>query len=233
MVNNATDLRLVGVSKRYRDAGRPVLTNLDLEIAAGDYVVVIGRSGSGKSTLLNIMGGLDLPSTGEVWCGDRDLVRLSETERAAYRRRDLGFVFQAFNLVPTLTVLENLRVPAELNRLPRQTALQRCQQLLEDAGLSDCARRFPAELSGGEQQRVAILRAVVHEPSILIADEPTGNLDLETARRSLALLEQHGQQEGRTLIMATHSPEVMGRARRVLAIRDGHLEPADSDELVP
>ena len=233
MVNNATDLRLVGVGKRYRDAGRPVLTEIDLEIPAGDYVVVIGRSGSGKSTLLNIMGGLDLPSSGEVWCGDRDLVRLSETERAAYRRRDLGFVFQAFNLVPTLTVLENLRVPAELNRLSRQTALQRCRQLLDDAGLVECADRFPGELSGGEQQRVAILRAVVHEPSILIADDPTGNLDLETARRSLALLEQHGQQEDRTLIMATHSPEVMGRARRVLASRDGRLEPGDGVEVSP
>lgn len=227
MPGGPTDLRLVGIGKRYDDIGPPVLAGVDLEVPAGDYLVIIGRSGSGKSTLLNIMGGLDLPSRGEVWCGARELVGLSETARAAYRRRDLGFVFQAFNLVPTLTVLENLLLPAELNRLPRRDALRRCRRLLDEAGLAGFAGRFPAELSGGEQQRVAVLRAVVHEPSIVIADEPTGNLDLDTARRTLELLERHGRQPGRTLIMATHSPEVMGRARRVLAIRDGQLDAVD------
>lgn len=220
------DIELRAVTHGYSGSHSPVLAELNLSIPAGDYLVIIGRSGSGKSTLLNLIGALDLPVSGQVLRNGQDLATLGEAGRALYRRRDVGFVFQAFNLLPALTVMENLRVPAQLAGLRSAQALARCGGLLEQAGLSALADRFPDELSGGEQQRIAVLRAVVHEPPIVIADEPTGNLDLETARQTLDLLELHAQAPGRSLIMATHSAEVMGRARRVLSIRAGHVEAA-------
>ncbi|RMF97921.1 MAG: ABC transporter ATP-binding protein [Gammaproteobacteria bacterium] len=215
-----------GVSKHYGNPERPVLRDLNLDIAAGERLVIIGRSGSGKSTLLNLLGALDRPSAGEIRYRGQRLDTLDESRLAAFRRREIGFVFQAFNLVPTLTVLENLLLPAELNGLPRRTAAARCQRLLAEAGLAELAARYPDELAGGEQQRVAVLRAVVHEPSVVIADEPTGNLDLDNARRTLDLLQAHSGDRGRSLVMATHSRQVIGRATRLLEIRDGRLVPA-------
>jgi len=220
------DFRLSGVSKHYGNPERPVLRDLNLDIAAGERLVIIGRSGSGKSTLLNLLGALDRPSAGEIRYRGQRLDTLDESRLAAFRRREIGFVFQAFNLVPTLTVLENLLLPAELNGLPRRTAAARCQRLLAEAGLAELAARYPDELAGGEQQRVAVLRAVVHEPSVVIADEPTGNLDLDNARRTLDLLQAHSGDRGRSLVMATHSRQVIGRATRLLEIRDGRLVPA-------
>lgn len=220
-------LELVDVSKAYTGAaaGPLVLERIRARFSPGDYAVIIGRSGSGKSTLLNLLGGLDLPTSGEVWFDGRSLSRMSEAERSLVRRRDIGFVFQSFNLIPTLTVLENLLVPLQLNGWSWRTGRARSQQLLGAAGLSGCAARFPEELSGGEQQRAAIVRSIVHEPAVVIADEPTGNLDLQTARETLDLLEHFCCTGERTLIMATHSREVMGRASRIIRIRDGHLEP--------
>ncbi len=218
--------RLAGIGKHYGDPKRPVLKDLDLEITAGEQLVIIGRSGSGKSTLLNLLGALDRPSEGQLFYRERSLDRLNESQLALFRRREVGFVFQAFNLVPTLTVLENLLLPAELNGLARAAALARAQALLAEADLAELAPRFGDELSGGEQQRVAVLRAVVHEPSVVIADEPTGNLDLDSARRTLDLLQAHTAARGRSLVMATHSQEVMGRATRLLRISDGRLLPA-------
>ncbi|MGI9330427.1 MAG: ABC transporter ATP-binding protein [Gammaproteobacteria bacterium] len=218
-------LSLREVGMRYPAAGDApaVLRDINLEIPAGDYLVIVGRSGSGKSTLLNLLGCLDQPTEGEVLIGDRVTRTLTETELAGVRRRDIGFVFQSFNLIPTLTVRENLLVPLQLNGADPEAAVERVLGLLAAAGLQDCGARFPEELSGGEQQRVAIMRAIAHEPAVLIADEPTGNLDLPTARLILELLESFGHGQGRTLIMATHSREVMGRAQRVLEISEGRL----------
>ena len=219
------DLELEQVSKAY--GGTPVLNRVNLQLPGGDYVVIVGRSGSGKSTLLNLLGGLDQPSAGRVLCGGLDLGGMNETDRARIRRRDIGFVFQACNLIPTLTVRENLLVPLQLNDRDLVTGARHCDTLLQSAGLGGRADRFPEELSGGEQQRVAVLRAIVHDPGVVIADEPTGNLDLATARETLDLLESFCRAGGRTLIMATHSVEVMGRASRVLGIADGQLQDLD------
>lgn len=225
------NLALRGVHKRYdsRTAGGAVLTGVDLDVAAGDYLVIIGRSGSGKSTLLNLLGGLDRPTQGQVLLDGHDLARISERELSELRRVRIGFVFQAFNLIPTLSIAENLLVPLQLNGKPRRVAAARVASLLERAGMAGLDRRFPEELSGGEQQRVAVLRAIVHEPDVVIADEPTGNLDLKTAQQTLELLESFAGSAGRSLIMATHSREVMGRARRVVEMQSGQLrevEPA-------
>lgn len=228
MRRDGLELCLRNVGMRYGTAARPVpvLQDVNLQVPAGDYLVIIGRSGSGKSTLLNLLGCLDRPTAGEVMLDGRSLAAMGERELAAIRRRRIGFVFQTCNLIPTLTVLENLLVPLQLVRTERREALKRVAELVVDAGLAGCERRFPEELSGGEQQRVAIIRAIAHRPSVVIADEPTGNLDLQTAGRTLELLESVGTANGRSLIMATHSPEVMGRASRILEIRDARLHPA-------
>jgi putative ABC transport system ATP-binding protein len=215
------------VSKRYGDL--VVLDHTDLTIARGEFVVVIGRSGSGKSTLLRLIGGLESPDAGVVCVVGNDLGALKEADRALLRRSSLGFVFQFFNLIPTLTVAENVELPLALNGVARGAAQQRSRELLAELGVERCAQRFPDELSGGEQQRVAIARAVVHEPKVVLADEPTGNLDLDTAGHVLELLETSCRRRQATLIMATHSREVAGRADRVVAIRNSAVvveEPA-------
>ncbi|UCG72221.1 MAG: ABC transporter ATP-binding protein [Chromatiales bacterium] len=230
MTRRGVDLALRAVSKRYSGGAGTgiVLDDIDLRVSAGDYVVVIGRSGSGKSTLLNLLGGLDRPSSGAVLVDERNLGAMSERELATLRRCQIGFVFQAFNLIPTLTVEENLLVPLQLNGVDRRAASARVGRVLHDAGMAGLQARFPEELSGGEQQRVAVLRAIVHEPDVVIADEPTGNLDLATARQTLELLESFAGKADRSLVMATHSQEVMGRARRVLEIRAGRLYEVDT-----
>lgn len=225
VTGRGVDLALEKVRKQYgaESGGGVVLDKVSLQISPGDYVVIVGRSGSGKSTLLNLLGGLDCPSSGEVRVDGRNLGALSERELAALRRRRIGFVFQAFNLIPTLTVEENLLVPLQLNGVDRRTAAERARHVLHAAGIGALQARFPEELSGGEQQRVAVLRAIVHEPDVVIADEPTGNLDLTTARQTLELLETFAGRAGRSLVMATHSQEVIGRARRIVEIRAGRL----------
>ena len=215
-------IRLVDVSKAY--GSNFVIENISLEVAPGEFLVIVGRSGSGKSTLLNLVGGLDRPSSGEVLVSGRSLTELDELELSHLRRERLGFVFQFFNLIPTLTVAENIRLPLALNNVSKTDAVTRAAGLLDELGLADCGERFPEELSGGEQQRVAIARAVAHEPAIVLADEPTGNLDLETARGVLGLLDETCRRRGATLMMATHSREMVGLADRVLTIRSGRLE---------
>ena len=200
-----------------------VLDNIDATIRRGEFVVVVGRSGSGKSTLLNLIGCVDVPSAGEVYIDGVALTGLDETARALLRRRRIGFIFQFFNLIPTLTVAENLLLPLELNGIRGATATSRVEQLCAEVSLGGYETRFPEELSGGEQQRVAIARALVHEPDIVLADEPTGNLDLETATDVIRLLDRLCRETGKTLIMATHSREVIGRADRVLTIRSARL----------
>jgi putative ABC transport system ATP-binding protein len=215
------DVRLLGVTKSYN--GHAVLEAIDFEVEHGQFVVVLGRSGTGKSTLLNLIGCLDDASQGEIQLLGTSIERLDETQRAGLRARKLGFVFQFFNLIPTLTARENIELPLAINRVSKPDLRARSRELLSELGLEHCANRFPDELSGGEQQRVAIARAIAHEPAIVLADEPTGNLDLETGRTVLDLLEQLCRSRGTTLIMATHSDEVLGRANRVVTINNARL----------
>jgi putative ABC transport system ATP-binding protein len=219
-------VELRDIAKSYTEAGieRSVLREVNLGIDAGDFVVLLGRSGSGKSTLLNLISGIDQPSSGQIYFRGQDLQGMSETARTLLRRREIGFVFQAYNLIPTLTVLENLRLPLELNGLADTGG---CLALLERLGLADRQHAYPDRLSGGEQQRVAIARAMVHGPALILADEPTGNLDIDTGREVLRLLDDLIKASGKTLIMATHSREVIGLANRLLTIRHDRIVELD------
>jgi putative ABC transport system ATP-binding protein len=219
----AVELRKV--SKSYREAGveRVVLRDVSVTIASGEIAVLVGRSGSGKSTLLNVIAGIDRPSAGTVLVDGTDLTALDEQARTRFRRRHIGFVFQFFNLIPLLTVEENLLLPLELNGRADPAGVARARALLERVGLGGRGDSFPDRLSGGEQQRVAIARALVHEPALVLADEPTGNLDAETAAGVLELLDTLAREAGRTVLMVTHSREVVGVADRIFTIQRGAL----------
>ena len=222
-------IELRQLSKAYESRGRPraVLNGVDALIYHGEFVVLVGRSGSGKSTLLNLIGGLDRASSGDVLVDGQPLSELDEDALSRLRRHKVGYVFQFFNLVPTLTVEENLLLPLELTGVAAAEAAGRVSEWLAAVGLADRGPDYPDELSGGQQQRIALARALVHRPGLLLADEPTGNLDLTTAREVLRLLDDLCRRTGTTLVMATHSPEVIGMADRVLTIRDGSLGPLD------
>ena len=222
-------VRLDRVSKDYREGedSRHVLRETSAEFAEGEVVAVRGRSGSGKSTLLNLVAGIDLPTAGEVWVAGTCLSRLPADERTLFRRDHLGFVFQFFNLIPTLTVLENVQLPAELaGRTPAEAAAK-ARGLLGEVGLEGREATFPDRLSGGEQQRVAIARALVQDPRLVLADEPTGNLDDATGRAVMDLLDRVTRGAGRTLVLVTHSAQVAARADRAFAIEDGRVVPLD------
>ncbi len=218
-------IQLRNLSKSYREGEteRLIFSNLQTEILAGEFVVLLGRSGSGKSTLLNLISGIDLPSAGEVVIGGTNLTRLSEHRRTLFRRQHIGFVFQFYNLIPTLTVMENLLLPLELTGAVGEGEKSRALKLLEQVGLSKRGDSYPERLSGGEQQRVAIARALVHRPQVLLADEPTGNLDAETGALVLALLGRLAREAEMTTLMVTHSLEVAKLADRVLTIDSGRL----------
>ncbi len=218
-------VELRGVRKAYRegDRERVVFDGLEARIERGRVTVLLGRSGTGKSTLLNLVSGIDLPDAGRVIVDGRSLTELNERERTLYRRRHIGFVFQFFNLIPTLTVRENLRLPLELNGVRGARAEAAVAAGLEQVGLADRGESFPDQLSGGEQQRVAIARALVHDPPLILADEPTGNLDDETGRGVLDLLARLTHGTGRTLVMVTHSSEAEAYADRCLVLADGRL----------
>jgi putative ABC transport system ATP-binding protein len=211
------------VSKSYSEGRdeRHVLREAELAVAEGELVAIRGRSGSGKSTVLNLVAGIDRPSGGEVYFGGQALGALSARERTLLRRDQMGFVFQFFNLIPTLSVLENVLLPAEL--AGQQGARPHAVLLLAEVGLADRAGAFPDRLSGGEQQRVAIARALVRDPRLVLADEPTGNLDDATGAAVMTLLDSLTRRAGRTLLLATHSREVAALADRVLTIEDGRL----------
>jgi putative ABC transport system ATP-binding protein len=205
------------------DQLHPVLNHLNAEIFRGETIALRGRSGSGKSTLLNLISGIDAPDEGQIQIAGSDITAMSERERTLFRRRHIGFVYQFFNLVPTLNVEDNVKLVLELNKIPAPEATQRVNDLLTAVDLFDRKLSYPDVLSGGEQQRVAIARALAHRPYLLLADEPTGNLDDTTARSVFGLLDKLVQQVGGTMIVATHSVEVAGFCDRVLELRDGVL----------
>jgi putative ABC transport system ATP-binding protein len=218
-------IRIRQLRKTYRegDATRCIFEHLDLDIRQGEFVALLGRSGSGKSTLLNLVSGIDLPDAGEVWVNGRTVNTLDEQERTRFRRRQVGFVFQFFNLIPTLTVEENLLLPLELNGLNSADQHQQALLMLEQVGLGGRRASFPEQLSGGEQQRLACVRALAHQPLLLLADEPTGNLDAETGAQVLALLLKLHRLAGSTVLMVTHNREVAEQADRLLYLEAGRV----------
>jgi putative ABC transport system ATP-binding protein len=218
-------IRLANLSKAYQegDRRRVVLQDASVEFARGEFVALLGRSGSGKSTQLNLLSGIDRPDGGQVWIGGQELTAMSERDRTLFRRRHIGFVFQFFNLIPTLTVVENVALPRELNGASPRNAREDAERLLDAVGLLDRAGAYPDKLSGGEQQRIAIARALVHDPQLVLADEPTGNLDENTGESVLALLDRLTRQAGKNLLMVTHSAESAGWADRVFHLHNGKL----------
>ena len=219
-----TALSAKGLAKTYKGDGVEVLAlrGVDLDVAEGELAALMGPSGCGKSTLLHLLAGLDRPTAGSIELGDARVESLSEAEWAVRRRREIGFVFQFFNLVQTLTVAENVELPARLVGTSRAKARRRREELLDRLGVSVRADSLPSRLSGGQQQRVALARALVNRPRLLLADEPTGNLDSENAREVVALL-RGLVSEGQTVVLATHDPRVAASADRVLQLRDGLL----------
>ncbi len=214
-------IELRGVSKTVESGGRPltILHSLDLSSPSGRFMAVVGPSGSGKSTLLGLLAGLDAPSTGEILVDGTDITRLSEDDLARLRGEKIGFVFQFFHLVPSLTAFENILVPMEIAK--RRDAVARARQLLEEVGLSDRGHHYPSQLSGGEQQRVAIARALANDPPIVLADEPTGNLDSTTGRHIMQLLLDVHRARQTTLVLVTHDAELAALADTRLSLRDG------------
>jgi putative ABC transport system ATP-binding protein len=223
-MTEALALALDAVCKTY--GSQAVLDRASARIAPGEFVAIIGRSGSGKSTLLKLIGALDVPDSGSIRHGEHELAAMSERELTAFRRRELGFVFQFFNLVPTLSVSENIELPLALNRRPRAVAALRAAELLAALGLEHCARRLPDQLSGGEQQRVAIARALPHAPCLVIADHPPANPSAHTAAVVVDLLVPSGRAPAASLISATPRRAAAAPPDRVLRIVGGRLEPA-------
>jgi len=217
-------LKVRHLARRFGDT--LVLDGLDLDLAPGECVALVGRSGAGKSTLLHLVAGIDRADGGEIRFDDTRLDALDEAARTHFRRRHLGLVFQSWNLVPSLSALDNLCLPLELIGIGGTDAKRRAQALLDQLGLGELAKRFPDELSGGQQQRVAVARALVHGPSVLLADEPTGSLDAESAGAVMRLLIGACREAGASLLLVTHAAEVMGQADRLLRMQDGRLVPA-------
>lgn len=218
-------IELRNVSKSYLTDGGEVraLQGINLIIDSGELILLSGKSGCGKTTLLNMIGGLDQPTTGEVIVGDRNIVALTENERTLFRRREIGTVFQSFNLIPMLTVEENIALPRLLDGFSKETMTARIETLLQQMGLTHRRKHRPQELSGGEQQRVAIARALINAPKVILADEPTGNLDSQTGLQVLSLLADLNQSQGQTIIMATHSREADALASRIIKLKDGKI----------
>jgi putative ABC transport system ATP-binding protein len=219
-------IEVVDATKIYQQGRRTVhaLRGVSIRIEAGEFVAIMGPSGSGKSTLLHLIGALDTPTSGQVFFGGQELARLSDTDRSLIRRSRVGFVFQFFNLLSTLTAVENVALPLLLAGMPRGKALSHALSTLEPIGLADRADHFPEELSGGEMQRVAIARALVTEPEAVLCDEPTGNLDSVNAQEILALLRSLPDVTRRAVVMVTHDPSAAARADRIIHIHDGLIE---------
>ena len=230
MTRPAVELERISKTYREGDSERAVLREVSVAIEPGEIAVLVGRSGSGKSTLLNLIAGIDRPTSGRVLVDGTDITALDEDARTRFRRRHIGFVFQFFNLIPLLTVEENLLLPLQLHDAADAAGVARALALLDRVGLGGRGASLPERLSGGEQQRVAIARALVHDPALILADEPTGTLDAETATGVLELLDALARESGKTVVMVTHSREVVGVADRIFATERGRLveQPAPS-----
>lgn len=218
-------IELKGVSKSYPSEVGEVraLQGINLAFESGELVILSGKSGCGKTTLLNMMGGLDQPTSGEVWVRGRNIVAFTEKERTLYRRREVGTIFQSFNLIPMLTVEENIALPRWLDGFSQEEMRLKIETLLQQVELTSRRRHRPHELSGGEQQRVAIARALINAPEVVLADEPTGNLDSQTGLQVLSVLAELNRKQGLTIIIATHSREADSLAHRIIKLKDGRI----------
>jgi putative ABC transport system ATP-binding protein len=220
-------IELQQVAKTVQSGGRPltILHPLDLVVPKAQFLAITGPSGSGKSTLLGLIAGLDAPTAGRILIGERDITRLNEDDLARLRSATIGFVFQFFHLIPSLTAVENVMVPMEI--AGRTDAAARANALLAEVGLTERGHHYPSQLSGGEQQRVALARALSNDPPILLADEPTGNLDMANGQHVMELLLEIRASRGATLVLATHDPALASRADRVLGLRGGRVDPVE------
>ncbi len=227
--HDGTLIQCQGLKRLYRLKGETIhaLDGVDFTVAPGEFLAIAGPSGSGKSTLLNLLGALDTPTQGTVELAGQNLGKLSNTEKSKLRCNEIGFIFQAYNLIPVLTVRENVEYVMLLQGVPAQERHRRAAAILEEVGLKGFEDRRPADLSGGQQQRVAVARAIVAEPAIVLADEPTANLDTTTAEGLLDTMEELNREKGVTFLFSTHDTKVMARARRLVKLRDGRIE---SDE---
>jgi putative ABC transport system ATP-binding protein len=223
--NTEPTVRVHNLNRSYRegDSVHTVIKDAGLQILPGECVALLGRSGSGKSTLLNLIAGIDRPDSGDVLITGHSINTFKEPALTLFRRRHIGFVYQFFNLIPTLTCAENIALPLELNARPRDAVVTQTEQMLDAVGLQPRAAAFPDQLSGGEQQRVAIARALVHRPALLLADEPTGNLDQAAGEQVLELMMSLAREEHSSLLLVTHSLAVAQRADRILTLQDGSL----------
>jgi putative ABC transport system ATP-binding protein len=226
-MDKAKDLLIVteGLRKDYRDGGVvvPAVRGIDLEIEAGEFTAVVGPSGSGKTTFLNLISGLDSPTGGKVWLRDRPISEMSGNDLSDLRRDRIGFIFQAYNLIPVLTVRENIEYIMLLQGVPETERRSRVAGILKEIGMDGFERRFPPKISGGQQQRVAIARAMVSRPELILADEPTANLDSETGSELLDMMRELNRRKGMTFLFSTHDPMVMDRADRVITLHDGRI----------
>lgn len=218
-------IKLEKIEKIYYMGGEDVhaLKDIDLEVGRGSFVAIMGPSGSGKSTLMNIIGCLDTPTSGTYWLNGNEVEKATEDELAAIRNREMGFIFQTFNLLPRASALRNVELPLIYSGLPRDLRHEMAREALSLVGLGHRTEHKPNEMSGGERQRVAVARAMVNRPSVLLADEPTGNLDTKTGEEILKLFHEINDQ-GKTIVTVTHDPEVAGHAERVLVLRDGEIK---------
>ena len=214
-----------GLSKHYvrGDQVIPVLVDINLDIDVGEFVALMGPSGSGKSTLLNLIAGIDKPSSGELRVAGVDIAALSDGDLAAWRATHVGFIFQFYNLMPVLTAFQNVELPLQLTTLSRRERRERVEHTMALVGLADRMEHYPNELSGGQQQRVAIARALIADPTVIVADEPTGDLDRTTAEEILSLLDALNRELGKSIIMVTHDPKAAGKARRLIHLEKGVL----------
>ena len=230
---NGVDLR--GVSRIYSRGGETVrvFDDVDLTIESGAFCALMGPSGSGKSTLLNLVGGLDRPDAGELTVGGTSLGGLSEAALASWRADNIGFIFQGFNLVPVLTALENIELPLLLTNLSKAERREHAMHALELVGMADRSKHRPGQLSGGQEQRVAIARAVATDPGFILADEPTGDLDLESARQVLDLMGRLHSELGKTILMVTHDPRAAQRAERIIHLDKGRIEESERSAVAP
>jgi putative ABC transport system ATP-binding protein len=218
-------IRIQGLRKAYQRGGQEVLVldNLNLQVAQGDFLALMGPSGSGKSTLLNLIAGIDRPTSGVIEINGIDISSLDDAELARWRAAHVGFVFQFYNLIPVLTAFENVELPLQLTSLDRATRKRRVTEALASVGLADRMHHTPNELSGGQQQRVAIARALITNPSLIVADEPTGDLDRQSASEILEMLQRLNREQGKTIIMVTHDPKAADHAKAVIHLEKGQL----------